>query len=185
MTVHLKVSESQIKTSLKRILTYKRESKCFGSFWEFFWHFLKRNNFLGTFENCLENFWEFFWIALQCWGFMFGILWEFFRNSLGILLAFFRKSFWILNCKNCEFDLQWYKFWLKERQQQQIKSIEALLRDCSKKSRTCFWGKNLLPIGHFGFKTLPLHWGNAKHPVRKWKWKAENRASSKSTSQGF
>ena len=28
-------------------------------------------------------------------------------------------------------------------------------------------------------------WQEIPHPVRKWKWKAENRASSNSTSQGF
>ena len=43
--------------------------------------------------------------------------------------------------------------------------------------------KSLLNLSSM-IKCLPLSVVNSKHPVRKWKWKAENRASSNSTSQG-
>ena len=48
-----------------------------------------------------------------------GNFWEIFEKFLGILWEFFGNSFGILNCtltQNCEWDMKWCKFWLKDRQ---------------------------------------------------------------------
>ena len=87
----------------KRISTYKHDS-------EFFEEFLK--NFLK----------KFFIVLLEFLRNSLEILWEFFGNSLGILN-------WILT-QSCECHRNWCNFWLKERQGQQIKSLEALLHEC-------------------------------------------------------
>ena len=122
-----------ILTSSKRISNYKRGSKFFRNFWEFFWKFLKKNNFLGIFRkllgiflgilrefsgNSTGIFWEFFWHSLVIWiaEHSLGILWEFW-------IAYWHK---IVNVtwNDANFD------WRRDRTgQQKIKSFKALLQD--------------------------------------------------------
>ena len=61
--------------------------------------------------------------------------WKFFGNSLEILSEFFWNSFGILNCtltQNCECDMKWCKFWLKERQD---RTRNQILRSALERSR--------------------------------------------------
>ena len=107
-------------------------------------------NFLWIFCEFFQNFWEFFGNSL-------GIFWEFWGNSLRILWEFFWKFFgnFLGNLWECSVGGFWFvgnslgilncKWWLKvvnvtwidaifdwrtyKTQGQQIKSLEAILRD--------------------------------------------------------
>ena len=66
-----------------------------------------------------------------------GILWKFYGNSLGIFWEFFGNSLKNLNCtltQNCECDMKWCKFWLKERQDR-TRTTNQILRSALAKSR--------------------------------------------------
>ena len=68
--------------------------KHLGNFWEFFGNF-GGNSFgilLEFFENSLEILWKFFGNSLRFFGNSIRIVWELFGNSLGILWNFFGIS---------------------------------------------------------------------------------------------
>ena len=73
----------QIKTSSKRISTYKRESEFFGKL-EIILNFLRfwGEFFEEIFQNCWRILWEFFWEFRNCLGMYSSrvLIWEFFGN---------------------------------------------------------------------------------------------------------
>ena len=120
VSIWLKIWIYSLKTSLKKISTYKRESKFFGNLWEFlgsglgifrefFWNFL--GVLLEFFWNSYDTFWD-VWLE----GSDLGIFCEIFENSWGFLWEFYRNSFGILFIltQSCECDMNWCNFWQGE-----------------------------------------------------------------------
>ena len=94
------VHKNMKKQARKGFRPISASQNLFAIFWEFFENFLKI--VLGIFLEILSSF---LWI-----------LWEISGNSLEI----YWNSLGILNCTltpNCECDLKYCKFWLKERQE--------------------------------------------------------------------
>ena len=93
-------------------------------------------------------FWRNFW----------GIVWESFGNSLRILWEFNQIAFGILNCtltQNCEWDIKWCKFWVKERQDR-TRTTNQILRSTLARSHLKRQNSLWTEVNHSGHSDVLL-----------------------------